>query len=637
MSGSTNFLQFDPSKQLIADDTTYADSIYRAGGVMPGIAPPDIHNKLYYQTSTMATAFANAMVAAGYVANDTDINDLTSKITSFISSSGGIALEESTGYGLIGDGLQVLAQSTPNMTVQIVTSVPIHMPTGSHFTPAAVSSQPVNTADATNPRIDLIYVSTTGVVSYLQGTAAVTPVAPTLPSGGFSLANIAVAAGTTTITNSNITDIRIFKINTQDSPSIDIRSYGLAPETFRVALQRAINNNPYGKIILPTGSYTVDESITLPDGYSTCIQGQGQFNTIINFNGTGALFDGGGNGQLNGCIFSDFSVVGTYPSITGNYSAVIAPRGNNSQTGFLLRNFTNSSMIKNITIKNVEIGVELQKSWYSGFSNINMYNIGQYGIFVNKKDSEQVNGITFDRVYIRSGINCVNVKGTPLSANNFSEIMNFIGCTFEESLQTAVVIQDQTPTLFSGCYWERNYQDTQASGNPVLAWNQPLDVYVSGQGGFQGMNVKFVGCFFDGETPGTGSKATQCLVYSDNGIDAYHLSQMSFDSCMVQNYITTSSNAAAFVYTLSGVEKMDNITMYPTSIPSLTGSQIAPITGHNPSFTGSTAFGVNQSTFSYAAIANSQCMPWLSESDNKLHFTVRLSDGTYKDCSFTVA
>lgn len=83
---TTNFLQFDPSKQLIADDTSYHDSSYRMEGVSPGIAPPDIHNKLYYQMSTMIAAFARAMVMQGFTANDTDIDELSGNINQMLGA-----------------------------------------------------------------------------------------------------------------------------------------------------------------------------------------------------------------------------------------------------------------------------------------------------------------------------------------------------------------------------------------------------------------------------------------------------------------------------------------------------------------------------------------------------------------------
>lgn len=77
----------------------------------------------------------------------------------------------------------------------------------------------LNTADPTNPRIDLVCATVndayyTGslnnvVLQVVAGTAAGSPVAPTLPDNSISLATVAVGAGATAITDANITDTRV--------------------------------------------------------------------------------------------------------------------------------------------------------------------------------------------------------------------------------------------------------------------------------------------------------------------------------------------------------------------------------------------------------------------------------------------
>lgn len=76
----------------------------------------------------------------------------------------------------------------------------------------------VAAADPTNPRIDLVcasvqdaqYVGSTNtpVIQVITGTAAPSPSAPGAPASSVVLAQIAVAAGATSITNGNITDKR---------------------------------------------------------------------------------------------------------------------------------------------------------------------------------------------------------------------------------------------------------------------------------------------------------------------------------------------------------------------------------------------------------------------------------------------
>jgi hypothetical protein len=77
----------------------------------------------------------------------------------------------------------------------------------------------ITTADPTDPRIDLVCLTVndayyTGalnnaVLQVVAGTAAGSPVAPTLPANSISLATVAVGAGATAITDANITDTRV--------------------------------------------------------------------------------------------------------------------------------------------------------------------------------------------------------------------------------------------------------------------------------------------------------------------------------------------------------------------------------------------------------------------------------------------
>ena len=117
-------------------------------------------------------------------------------------------LNEKTGYGVVGtNDLKVSAQTTPNMTVSVATGT-IYMANGDRFTPAATTAFAITAADATNPRIDIVYVNLSGAIAYLAGTVAASPTAPSVPAGGQKLAEITVMAGATTIVSTAIADRR---------------------------------------------------------------------------------------------------------------------------------------------------------------------------------------------------------------------------------------------------------------------------------------------------------------------------------------------------------------------------------------------------------------------------------------------
>lgn len=127
---------------------------------------------------------------------------------------------DTVGVGVI-SGLVVSAQSSPNMTVSASSGI-TYLADGNRYSVDANTAVAITTANATNPRKDIIYVNSSGITSYLAGTAASTPVAPTLPTGGTLEAEIYVGAGVTSILTANITDKRtIIKTNVALSARIE--------------------------------------------------------------------------------------------------------------------------------------------------------------------------------------------------------------------------------------------------------------------------------------------------------------------------------------------------------------------------------------------------------------------------------
>lgn len=129
----------------------------------------------------------------------------------------------STGI-LGGSSLAVTAQASPNMTVNVAAGWGAIVSSTANagvyqFYNDAVQILNITTADATNPRVDRIvatvsdayYSGSTNDVAFqvIAGTPAASPTAPAIPSNSVSLATIAVAANTTTISSANITDTRV--------------------------------------------------------------------------------------------------------------------------------------------------------------------------------------------------------------------------------------------------------------------------------------------------------------------------------------------------------------------------------------------------------------------------------------------
>lgn len=119
--------------------------------------------------------------------------------------------------------LAVSAQTTPNMTVLVAAGQAFVQQTAaaagqSVVTSDAAKTVPIAASDVTNPRRDLVvfrvYDETVALagrkaqIEVVTGTPAVSPVDPAVPANSVVLARVTVAAGASTVTNANITDLR---------------------------------------------------------------------------------------------------------------------------------------------------------------------------------------------------------------------------------------------------------------------------------------------------------------------------------------------------------------------------------------------------------------------------------------------
>lgn len=84
MSNTTNFKIFDEAMLNLMSDSDYTNAIQRQRGVVPGLAVPALHNKLFLQTSIMCKALADFIVAQGYDALDSNVSTLMAALSNAI-------------------------------------------------------------------------------------------------------------------------------------------------------------------------------------------------------------------------------------------------------------------------------------------------------------------------------------------------------------------------------------------------------------------------------------------------------------------------------------------------------------------------------------------------------------------------
>ena len=163
--------------------------------------------------------------------------------------------------GVIGaTSLAVTAQASPNMTVNIASGWAAIVSGTSNqgvygvYNDATVI-QSISAANPSNPRIDLIVATVNDaaisgslnnvVFTTVAGTPAASPTVPSTPANSIVIAQIAVAANTTTITTANITDRRVPVQN-----SLTNANYYLSKTNYSIASPTVAQQN----ILAATGS-----------------------------------------------------------------------------------------------------------------------------------------------------------------------------------------------------------------------------------------------------------------------------------------------------------------------------------------------------------------------------------------------
>lgn len=117
MAGSSNFKVFNPNLTNIMSDLDYNLSNYRLNGAVSGLAPSNIHNKLYYQVTTFVAAMAESLANQGYVVSDSNYSNLVTVLSSILNTAGGNltgALNEAKGTNIASAATTNIGTATGN-------------------------------------------------------------------------------------------------------------------------------------------------------------------------------------------------------------------------------------------------------------------------------------------------------------------------------------------------------------------------------------------------------------------------------------------------------------------------------------------------------------------------------------------
>ncbi len=104
------------SSDNVMTDASYETDTQRVSGVVPGIADPLLHNKLYKQSTIMSAALAQVVAQAGYDAMDNDYTGLVANLRkTFAGSVNGVKPDDKGNIDLTAIINQLKAWSTPDV------------------------------------------------------------------------------------------------------------------------------------------------------------------------------------------------------------------------------------------------------------------------------------------------------------------------------------------------------------------------------------------------------------------------------------------------------------------------------------------------------------------------------------------
>jgi len=163
------------------------------------------------------------------------------------------SLAESTGYGIVSGCEPTISGLTVTVGAGIV-----HLADGTRKEMSATNIT-LDAADPTNPRIDLVYIDSTGAVAKITGTAAASPSVPTLPTGGISVCNVTIAAGDTT---GAVNRVQTVAPNLANYGVVSVKDFGAVGDGVHddtAAFEAAALLS--GTIFIPHGTYRLERNV----------------------------------------------------------------------------------------------------------------------------------------------------------------------------------------------------------------------------------------------------------------------------------------------------------------------------------------------------------------------------------------
>lgn len=152
------------------------------------------------------------------------------------------------GSAIVLNGGVCSAQGSPDMTVAVAKA---GTRSGDTMNATAAANATITTANATNPRIDIVVITSAGAIAVRAGTAAAAPKPPTRTAGDVALCSVFVPANDTTISSDQIVDMRMLR--TRDATTLYKTTTAETTNTTAAAIE-ALNKANSG-VTIPNGLF----------------------------------------------------------------------------------------------------------------------------------------------------------------------------------------------------------------------------------------------------------------------------------------------------------------------------------------------------------------------------------------------
>lgn len=152
----------------------------------------------------------------------------------------------------------------------------------------AAADVTIGAADGTNPRIDLIVVTSAGALAVRAGTAAASPKPPARTTNDVVIAAVYVPASDTTIATSQVTDMRVLREN---GPIVIYKTTTAETTNTTAAAIHALNKTGSG-VVIPNGLFLAGRKLRVRLGGNMLLNsGTPTVRVVITYGGTTMFSD----------------------------------------------------------------------------------------------------------------------------------------------------------------------------------------------------------------------------------------------------------------------------------------------------------------------------------------------------------